>query len=122
MRRTLLGGTSLAAVVMLGVTGCGGDDPAPAPSPSPTTPTARKAPPPLDWVSGGYKGNPWLEHVTAADWQGETLVVSTDYTDVKQAGAGAAQACTAFKAYRLFVRRGTAVTVNSTGGEVLTTC
>ncbi|NLT54916.1 MAG: hypothetical protein GXX79_10190 [Actinomycetales bacterium] len=114
VRRTLIASAAMTALVL---TGCGSE-----PTESPAATPSRQKPAPLVWVRAGYGGNPWLPHVTEATWDGDQIVVATDYPADTASTAPAKEACTAFRAYELFAKRGTTVTVNAKSGDQLATC
>jgi hypothetical protein len=104
-------------LLALALTGCGDGGSEPV-----NTPNPRRSPPPLSWVRGAYAGNAWVSHVVSADWQGSTMVVGTDLSASPKNEALGSGACTAFRAYTLFVKREAPVQVKAKDGTQLATC
>jgi hypothetical protein len=128
VRKVIVAGAVLTA---LALNGCGGE-PATTTTSAPVQSTAsaiasvapmKNPPSAMKWVTLGYQGNIWLGHVKSTTWKGEQLVVKTDYaeTDAKTREA-AGLACTAFRAYELFVIKGATVKVVGADGSEIAAC
>ncbi len=76
----------------------------------------------MEWVQAGYGGNPWLTHLKAATYNGDALSVTTDYKATAANRTLAKNACTAFRAFELFSKKGSTVTVLDASGKQLASC